>query len=453
MAEHYDAAVIGFGKAGKTMAEKLAGMGKKVLMAERSDQMYGGSCPNVACLPTKLLLLSKLCSAEERSFAEKASRYADAIAEKQRFTAKQRQSNYNRLAKAGVTIVTGQASFADSHRIDIACETGSQQATADYFFINAGSRPFIPDIPGLKNCRNAYTSESLLNRSELPKRLLILGGGYIGLEFAGIYRNFGSEVTILQDGKTFLPREDEEIAQAILTRLGDMGVRFQPGAKVKEVRENNGEVEAVGEIDGQKQSWRCDAILVATGRRPNTQDLHVEKAGVTLTPKSGILTDKHLRTAAPHIFAMGNIVGGMLFTYISLDDFRIVYDCLFGESKRTTENRGAVPFSTFFDPSFSRVGVTEREAREQGREIKVFRAPASVVPKANVLGRGQPVGLLKAVVDKETDRLLGVHLFCEESHEPIHLAKLAIDANMPYTVLRDMIISHPTMCEAYNFMF
>ncbi|MDD2356209.1 MAG: FAD-dependent oxidoreductase, partial [Lachnospiraceae bacterium] len=202
--------------------------------------------------------------------------------------------------------------------------------------------------------------------------------------------------------------------------------------------------------DGAK-TLPADAILVATGRRPNVQGLNLEAAGVELTERGAVKTDEHLRTSAPNIWAMGDVVGGLQFTYISLDDFRIVRSQLLGDGSRTTKNRGAVPYSVFLDPPFSRVGMSEAEAVKAGFNIKTAKLPAMAIPKAKVLR--QPTGLLKAIIDTDTGLILGAHLFCADSHEMINTVKLAMDAKLPYTVLRDAIYTHPTMSEAFNDLF
>lgn len=192
-------------------------------------------------------------------------------------------------------------------------------------------------------------------------------------------------------------------------------------------------------------------MLVATGRRPNVDGLNLEAAGVELTERGAIRTDEHLRTTAQHIWAMGDVVGGLQFTYISLDDYRIVASDVLGDGSRTTENRGEVPYSVFVDPPLSRVGMTEREARDRGHSVKVGTLPAAAIPKAQLLRK--PTGMLKVIVDGATERILGAHLFCEESHEMINTVKLAMDAGIPYTALRDAVYTHPTMSEAFNDLF
>ena len=204
-------------------------------------------------------------------------------------------------------------------------------------------------------------------------------------------------------------------------------------------------------MGGEARTLEAEAVLVATGRRPELEGLHPEAAGVELTPRGAVKVDAQLRTTAPHIFAMGDVAGGLQFTYISLDDSRIVRSALLGDGGRTTENRGAVPYSVFLDPPFSRVGLTEQEARDAGYQVKIARLQAAAIPKAQILR--QPTGLLKAVVDADSGRVLGAHLFCAESHEMINLLKLAVDQKIPYTALRDAVYTHPTMSEALNDLF
>lgn len=449
-----DAVVIGFGKGGKTLAGALAEAGRSVIMVERSDKMYGGTCINVACIPTKSLVHSAaLSAAMGGSFAEKAERYAAAIFEKDRLTGALRGKNYHKLADhPNVTVLTGDGSFLDARHVAVAMADGSrEEIEAGQVFINTGARPFVPPIPGLKESRYVYLSESLLDRRDLPRRLVIIGGGYIGMEFASMYANFGSQVTVLQDGAVFLPREDQEVAGAVLESLAARGVEVLRSTKTLGVEDVGDHAEITIENADGRRVLKAEALLVATGRRPNVAGLNLGAAGVELTGRGAVKTDEHLRTTAPNIWAMGDVAGGLQFTYISLDDFRIVKSAVLGDGSRTTANRGQVPYSVFLDPPFSRVGLTEQEARDKGYNVKIARLAAAAIPKANVLQK--PTGLLKAVIDADTGLILGAHLFCEESYETINLIKLAMDAKVPYTVLRDGIYTHPTMTEALNDLF
>lgn len=448
-----DAAVIGFGKGGKALAGALAAAGKTVALVEKSPKRYGGTCINVACIPTKSLVHSAaLSAAQGGTFDERAARYAAAIDEKDRVTGLLRGKNYHKLADLpNVKVVDGTASFVDATHLEVERPDGMREAIeATQVFVNTGARPFVPPIPGVDGPR-VHVSETLLDVRTLPERLVVIGGGYIGIEFASLYANFGSQVTVVQDGEEFLPREDAEIAAAVLASLEARGIRVVRGADVRRIDDGPDEALVTVAVNGAEERLPADAVLVATGRRPNVAGLNLEAAGVELTGRGAVRTDEHLRTTAPNIWAMGDVVGGLQFTYLSLDDFRIVRDDVLGDGVRTTANRGTVPYSVFLDPPFSRAGMTEQEARAAGLNVKVAKLPAAAIPKAQLLQK--PTGLLKAVIDADTDLVLGVHLFCEESYEMVNTAKLAMDAGLPYQVLRDAVYTHPTMSEAFNDLF
>ena len=449
----YDAVIIGFGKGGKTMVGALGAAGKKVALIEKSDRMYGGTCINVGCIPTKSLVYrAGLAAAKGGSFEEKAAAYKAAMEQKEDLTARLRGKNYQKLdSNPNITVIDGTASFQSPHVVEVEKDGKTFQVEGEQIFINTGSSAFIPPIEGLKGNPYVYTSEGLLNLTELPSRLVIIGGGYIGVEFSSIYASFGSKVTILQDGDIFLPREDEEIAGAVRESLESRGIRVMTGVKVKALEQAGGKALVAVDNGKEVQKLEAEAVLVATGRRPNTAGLNLEAAGVEIGPRGGIVTDDSLTTTAPHIYAMGDVRGGLQFTYISLDDFRIVKSKVLGDGSYTLKERGAVPYSVFLIPPFSRVGLSEKEAVEKGYKVKVARLAAAAIPKAQVLE--QPAGLLKAVIDEETGLILGAHLFCQESYEMINMIKLAMDAKVPYQVLRDTIYTHPTMSEAFNDLF
>ena len=448
-----DAAVIGFGKGGKTLAGAFAAAGKTVALVEKSPKMYGGTCINMACIPTKSLVHSAaLSAAQGGTFSERAARYATAVDEKDRVTGLLRSKNYRKLADLpNVEVVDGTASFADATHLTVAKPDGTRETIeAAQAFINTGARPFVPPIPGVDGPR-VHVSETLLDVRTLPERLVIIGGGYIGMEFASMYANFGSQVTVVQNEDAFLPREDAEIAAAVLDSVEGRGIRVIRGAGVRRIDDEADQAVVTVEISGAEERLPADAVLVATGRRPNVDGLNLEAAGVELTERGAVRTDEHLRTTAPNIWALGDVAGGLQFTYISLDDSRIVKADVLGDGARTTANRGTVPYSVFLDPPLSRAGMTEQEARAAGFDVKVAKLPAAAIPKAQLLQK--PTGLLKAVVDAGTGRILGAHLFCEESYEMINTIKLAMDAGLPYQVLRDAVYTHPTMSEAFNDLF
>lgn len=451
--KHYDAIIIGFGKGGKTLAGKLAGIGKTVAIIEKSDQMYGGTCINVGCIPSKSLVRnSSIASAHGAlSFEQKVRWYQKAVEEKNALTGMLRNKNYHKLADLElVEVYNGEASFVSNTEVSVKMKGSTVSLTGDQIFINTGSEAYIPAIEGIEDNPYVYTSETLMDLTKLPKHLVIVGGGYIGLEFASMYSGFGSEVTVIQDSPEFIAREDRDLAAEIKKVLEEKGIRFLLGADTKSIRKENGHADVLVIKEGEEIHLKAEAVLLATGRRANTKNLHVEAAGVELTKRGEIKVDENLKTTAPNIWAMGDVKGGLQFTYVSFDDFRIVWSQLSG-GNRTAKMRTNVPYSVFISPSFSRVGLNEKEAKEAGYTIKTAVMPASAIPKAQVLA--SPNGMLKAIVDADTNKILGAMLFCEESYEMINIIKLAMDMNADYTVLRDQIFTHPTMSEALNDLF
>lgn len=449
----FDSIIIGFGKAGKTLAGTLAAQGQQVALIERSEKMYGGTCINVACIPTKFLENNaRLSNAQGGDFAARSVRYAQTIEGKRKLTAMLREKNYAKVVGSGAQVINGTAKFEDKHHLTVQMADGSSETLyGEKIFINTGAVPFIPSIPGLQGSKFVLTSEAMLELTQLPLRLVIIGGGYIGLEFASYFANFGSQVTIVQDTAEFVPREDAEIAQTVLDSLTARKVQIIRSAKIQSIQDLADHAEVTVETSDGVRVLPAEAVLIATGRRPNVDGLNLAAAGVELTQRGAIATNEKLQTTADNIWAMGDVVGGLQFTYISLDDFRIVKDTLLGKGQRTVHNRGAIPYSVFLDPPLSRVGLTEAEAQAQGYRFKVVKLAGAAIPKAQVLK--QPTGMLKAIVDSDTNLILGAHFFCAESHEMINLIKLAMDAKIPYTALRDGIFNHPTMSEALNDLF
>lgn len=444
----YTDVIIGFGKGGKTLAAKLAANGHKVALIEASKKMYGGTCINVACLPSKFLENNaRLSQSIGGDFETRATFYKKVIADKKVLISALREKNYQKLADK-VDVIDGFASFIDAHTINVQTENGNLEINADRFFINTGARPFIPQIKGLLESQYVYLSETMMDNDQLPKELVIIGGGYIGVEFASYYANFGSKVTLIQDGKEFLPREDQEVVALVEKSFEKRGIQIIREAKVEAILDEDKNALIQLMVNSKPVKIKADAILVATGRRPNVEGLNLTNAGVELTERNAIKVDETLRTTADNIWAMGDVVGGLQFTYISLDDSRIIASQLLGNKKRTLNNRGVVPYSIFIDPPFSRVGMSEKEALTAGYEIKIARLLSMAVPKAKVLN--QTEGMLKVIIDAKTNMILGAHFFSAESHELINMIKLAMDAGLPYQVLRDNIYTHPTMSEALN---
>ncbi|MEA4853383.1 MAG: FAD-dependent oxidoreductase [Christensenella sp.] len=454
--KQYDSVIIGFGKGGKTLAAKLAKKGENVAIVEQSSKMYGGTCINVACIPTKSLVKNaRMASlAKDRTFSEKSAAYLQAIQEKRELTAMLRQKNYNMLANLpNVDVITGYAEFTGPKQIAIQKTDGAVLlAEGNKMIINTGSVPFVPPIEGLSGNPYVYTSESMMEMEALPEKLVIIGGGYIGMEFASIYANFGSHVTVVQDGDVFLPREDADTAEAVRSVLESKGIAFFLDAKVLSVSADDGMAHVHITAQGKELNLPANAVLVATGRRPNTDGLNLDAAGIEKTERGAVKTDEFLRTSAPGVWAVGDVAGSPQFTYISLDDSRIIWPQLCdGVAAYSTKNRSNIPSSVFIDPPLSFVGLKEKEAAQLGLDYRIAKISAAAVPKAQVLQ--ETSGFLKALVDNKTGLILGAVLFCAESHEIINLIKLAMDMNIPAEAFSRQIFTHPTMSEALNDLF
>lgn len=450
----YDAVIIGFGKGGKTLAGFLAGKGQNVALIEKSDKMYGGTCINVGCIPSKKLVNSTKVLKDKglSSIEDKEKFYAESIENKNTLIGALRGKNYEMLAsKENITVYDGTGSFVSKNVVNVENNGENVQIEGEKIFINTGAATIIPNIKGLKESNYVYTSTSIMELKELPKKLTIVGAGYIGLEFASMYSEFGSEVTVIDMGDRLMPREDEEIAERVKAILEAKGIKFLLKSKIEEISDRNdkGYVKISGE-NGESEV-ESDAILVAIGRKPNTEGLNLEAAGVKTDERGAVVVDETLKTTADNIWAMGDVKGGLQFTYISLDDFRIIRDNVYGNGSRTINDRNVIPYSVFINPPLSRVGMTEKEAVEKGYEVKTGRLEAMAIPKGKI--EGVTDGLLKTVVDAKTDKILGCTLLCNTSHEMINVVAAAIKAEQKYTFLKDMIFTHPTMSEALNDLF
>ena len=452
--EKYDAVIIGFGKGGKTLAGFLAGKGQNVALVEKSDKMYGGTCINVGCIPSKKLVNSTKVLKDKglSSIEDKEKFYTESIENKNTLIGALRGKNYEMLAsKENITVYDGTGSFVSKNVVNVENNGENVQIEGEKIFINTGAATIIPNIKGLKESNYVYTSTSIMELKELPKKLTIIGAGYIGLEFASMYSEFGSEVTVIDMGDRLMPREDEEIAERVKAILEAKGIKFLLKSKIEEISDRNdkGYVKISGE-NGESEV-ESDAILVAIGRKPNTEGLNLEAAGVKTDERGAVVVDETLKTTADNIWAMGDVKGGLQFTYISLDDFRIIRDNVYGNGNRTINDRNVIPYSVFINPPLSRVGMTEKEAVEKGYEVKTGRLEAMAIPKGKI--EGVTDGLLKTVVDAKTDKILGCTLLCNTSHEMINVVAAAIKAEQKYTFLKDMIFTHPTMSEALNDLF
>ena len=452
----FDVIIIGFGKGGKTLAAEFAKRGQKVAIIERSDKMYGGTCINIGCIPTKTLVhQAKMASAlKDATFEERSEFYRNAVSVKESVTSALRDKNYHNLAdNPNVTVYTGIGSFVSADVVAVRTATEEIRLTSKQIIINTGAETVIPPIEGVAGNPFVYTSTSIMELADLPRRLVIIGGGYIGLEFASMYASFGSQVTVLESYPELIAREDRDIAASVKETLEKKGIVFRMNAKVQSV--NRVEDKAIVTFADSQTSevfvLEADAVLLATGRRPNTKDLNLEVAGVEVDVRGAIIVDEYLKTTNPNIRAVGDVKGGLQFTYISLDDYRIVREDLFGDKERRTGDRNPVSYSVFIDPPLSRIGLNEEEARRQNRDIIVKKLPVMAIPRAKTLGETD--GLLKAIIDKNTGKILGCVLFAPDSGEVINTVAVAMKTGQNYTFLRDFIFTHPSMSEALNDLF
>lgn len=435
--------IIGFGKGGKTLAKFLAQKGEEVLVIEKSNKMYGGTCINIACLPSKRLIIE----------AANGVSYVDAVNGKNEMTAQLREKNYHMLAdEKTVTVLDGEAHFIADHEIEVKLSNGKKvQYKGDRIFINTGAVPVMLPIPGLKESKYILDSTQAMDEKKMPKNLTIIGAGYIGLEFASMFAKYGSKVTVLDHNKEFLAREDEDISNAVRKDMEDAGIKFELGADIEKITDETSNAKITYQINEERKTISADRILVATGRKPNTENLGLENTAIETTDRGAIKVDDFLRTTVDNVWAIGDVKGGLQFTYISLDDFRIIKDQLFGTGARMVSDRKVVPYSVFISPALSQVGLNEKQANKLGKEYKLFKLPVTAIPKAKVAKDNR--GLFKALVDPETEKILGATLYGIESYELINMISLAMKAHLSYTVLRDQIYTHPTMSEAFNDLF
>ncbi|WP_104708676.1 FAD-dependent oxidoreductase [Helicobacter felis] len=449
MSYEYDLVVIGFGKAGKTLATMAAKKGQKVALIEQSKEMYGGTCINIGCIPSKALL-------SLATHKKGTSGYKESIEEKNKMVAFLREKNYQALVGAGVTLLEGQASFKDSHTLMIYHEDSCKEVSARTIVINTGSIPINPSIPIQSKC--VYDSTSLMQLNKLPSHLVVVGGGYIGLEFASMFNLFGrvgqkniTQVSVLVRGDTFLPKEDTLFQKSILDSLTSKGIQVIYNASVDSIVEH--QVHYTDTKTQEKLSLEADAFLLAIGRLPNTAGLQLEKAGLKLGAHKEILTNEFLVANAEHegnIYAVGDVKGGEMFTtYVSLDDFRIVSQHLYGDKSRSTKNRGVLPEVLYVETPYSHVGMRAKDIEKSGKKVLIKTLESAAMPGARVIEN--TTGRLQVLVeDNAQQRVLGASLHCALSYEVINLFSLAINHHLSFSALKDMIYTHPSIAEGLN---
>ncbi|CAM4364176.1 FAD-dependent oxidoreductase [Lacicoccus alkaliphilus] len=436
---NYDIIIIGFGTAGKALAGTLGGDGKKVAIIEESPEMYGGACINTACIPSKTLMAE---AGRGRSFKEAVARKADVVDALNEKSHKQLAENDN------VDIYTNSARFKDDQTVEL-LEGDDTKAviTAGKIVINTGAKNMMPEIDGIDSTKNIFDPEGIMTLDDRPDSIIVLGAGYTALEFISLFSMLGTDVTVIDRSQHVLIKEDKDIGTAVYDDMVEAGIKFVSGTEALKVDNEEGHVV----IETDQGTFKAEAMLVATGRKPNTEGLALQNAGVALDEDGAVEVDDHLLTTAGNIYAAGDVKGGSQFTYISHDDFRIVYDQLKGEGERTTENRGAVPYTVFIDPPFSRVGMTASQAKKKGHEVAEGNLPVREIPRHKVDDDAR--GVFKAVVDKDTDEILGASLYGRNSEELINIVKIAIDHGITATALKNNVYTHPTMAESFNSLF
>lgn len=449
MSKKYDLVVIGWGKGGKTLAGMAASKGLKVAIIEKDSKMYGGTCINVACLPTKSLsysseILEKISKLGiKRDYNLNNEIFKKAMEEKDIMVSNLNKRNYTLLAeKENVDVYDGLATFISNREIKV----NDEILTAENIIINTGAKSRNLNIKGSDNS-NILTSNEILNLKELPKKMLVIGAGFIGLEFANYFNNFGTEVTIFQNDANFLMNEDEDVREYIKEHLIKKGIKLELNIDILEFLGKD-EVEVKYIKDNEEKIEKFDKVLVAIGRVPNIEGLGLENTDIEISERNEIKVNEYLETNVKNVWALGDVKGGAQFTYISLDDSRIIASQIFENKKnRSILDRKFIPTTSFISPSYSKTGYSERELNEKGIKYSKKYLLTQFIPKAHVIREKE--GFIKILIS-ENDEILGAQIMNDASYEMINLLTLAINEKIKYQSLRDMIYTHPTMSEILN---
>jgi pyruvate/2-oxoglutarate dehydrogenase complex dihydrolipoamide dehydrogenase (E3) component len=453
--EHYDVLIFGSGGGGKLTAWHNGRSGRRVAVVER--KWIGGSCPNIACLPSK----NEIHSAEAAHFARNGAEFgvmtgpvkvdmAKVVQRKRAMVERLVATHLKNYKESGAELVMGSGRFVAPKTLEVSLnDGGTRTLTGTQVFINVGTHAAIPNVPGLDAAR-PMTHIEVLELDLLPAHLIVIGGGYSGLELAQAYRRFGAEVTVVEAGPQLMGREDADASHEIQRILADEGVHIHVPAELLKVSGLSGdEVSIALRTSDGEQTIDGSHILVAAGRIPNTAGIGLDIAGVELTDRGFVKVNERLETSAPDVWALGECAGSPMFTHISEDDFRIVRDNLAG-GKRSTRDR-LIPYCMFTDPPLAHVGLSEREAERQGVKTRVAKLPMSAVLRAQATG--QTEGFMKALVGESDDRILGFTMIGAEAGEVLAVIQTAMMADLPYTQLRDADFTHPTFSEGLNFLF
>ncbi len=456
-AAQYESIIIGTGQGGKPLARALANAGQRTAIIEKGH--VGGTCVNVGCTPTKTMV----ASARVAWLARRSETYGvqaenvlvnlpAVVKRKQSIVEDFRSGSQKGLEKTDhLDLIFGEASFTGPNAVVVKkLNDDVEHLTAPKIFINTGGRPALPNLPGLDEV-DTLDSTSIMELDTIPQKLLILGGGYIGLEFGQMFQRFGSDVTIIQRGGQLLPREDEDVAEAVAEILTEDGAEVILNANAVRVEKGSGgEIKLTISVDGSERTLIGSHLLLATGRVPNTDELNLQAAGVETDDRGFVRANDRLETNVEGIYAIGDVKGGPAFTHIAYDDYRVLETNLLRSGDASIKRR-QVPYTVFIDPQLGRIGLSEREAKEQDRKVKVAKIPMTYVARA--LETDETRGFMKAIVDEETDEILGCAMLGIEGGELMTMIQIAMLGKVTASTLREAIYSHPGLAESFNTLF
>ena len=454
---HYDAIVIGAGQAGGPLATALGQAGHKTAIIEREH--VGGTCINEGCTPTKTMVASARAAYVARRAADFGVHVGPVRVDmtvvrkrKRDIVDSFRNGSQGRLEKSeNVDLLMGEATFTGPKAVEVRLNDGGvRQLTADRIFINTGDRPSVPPLEGLENVPY-LNSTSIMELDVVPEHLLVIGGGYIGLEFGQMFRRFGSEVTIVQRGKQLLPREDPDIAAEVAKILREDGIEVLLETSTSHItKDANGTIQLTVKAADGERVLSGSHLLAGTGRTPNTDKLNLAATGVQMDKKGNIPVSDTLETNISGIYALGDVKGGPAFTHISYDDFRIIRTNLIEHGKASIAAR-LVPYTVFIDPQLGRVGLNETDATKAGKNFKIAKMPMNYVARA--LEVDEPRGLMKVLVDLDTHQILGCSILGMDGGEVMAMLQIAMLGKLPYTALKEGVFAHPTLAESLNNLF
>ena len=457
--DQYDAIIVGTGQGGKPLAGALAEAGHRTAIIEKNDRV-GGTCVLTGCTPTKTMIASARVAHLARRADDYGVETGDVRVDMERVRERKRSvvDEWSEGSRKGLErhdaldLIHGTARFTEPHTMEVIDDDGevTRRLTADRIFLNVGGRPLVPSIDGLEHVEY-LTSATIMELDHAPDHLVVLGGGFIGLEFGQLYRRFGSDVTIIEAGPRIAGREDEDVSEAMAEILRDEGITIHTNATATAARRTEaGGVELTVETRDDEESVAGTELLVAVGRRSNVDLLNLEAAGLETDDRGHIPVDDRRRTAVDGIWALGDVTGAPPFTHTSYDDYRVIENNLFGDGTLTTTDR-VLTYAVFTDPQLGRVGMTEALAEKQGYEVRIAKLPMSRVARA--IETDETRGFMKALVDARTDRILGVAVLGVQGGEVASALKLAMMGRLPYTALRDAVLPHPTLAEGLNNLF